>query len=77
MRPLISLLISSTLLLGCTAPDKDAATDTAHKTATTATSDNRSMAEKAGDAGLRAKNKAEELNKEAEAKGKEADAMQE
>lgn len=68
----LRLLLVVILGVGCsgTEEDADGATDSAAE-------DDRTMAEKAGDAGAGARTKAEQLKSDAEAKGKEADAMKE
>jgi len=90
MRPAapLRLLLAAILLAGCSKPatnltSTETSTTTASATATdtsataSSTTDNRTAAEKAMGAGLRARDKAELLKREADAKAKEADATNE
>jgi hypothetical protein len=80
MRTGALLLLLAAALAGCTKTPTDttvSTTATTVTTATTATTDNRSAPEKAVGAGLRARDKAEELKREADAKAKEIDATNE
>ena len=80
MRTGALLLLLAAVMAGCTKTPADATvstTSTTTTTTTTTTTDNRSVAEKAAGAGLRARDKAEELKREADARAKEADATNE
>jgi hypothetical protein len=83
MRTGALLLLLVAVLGGCTKTDSTASsteattTTSATSTTTTTTIDTRSAAEKAMDAGMRGRAKAEELKREADAKAKEADATNE
>jgi hypothetical protein len=76
MRTGTLLLLLAAVLAGCTKAPADATVSTA-ETAATSSADERSAAEKAAAAGLRARDKAEELKRDADAKAKEADATNE